>query len=279
MDNTSGDIPWTFETLRESAYRISRRREALSVGLLEGGIMLGLVWGATCDVMPGHQPALLWPGALCLGQDVLFEFLWPERVVRLRSAIYGPVTMIAIVLFRWPYVVNYSPTVMRLLILAGLTGCVLICVAIVLRWPVRRVPEQVAVDRWMKMHRRDLKRAQLDSRHDVMGVATPHGSMRLKRLGDYILIGHGLMKLCDMDQLRQVSIKPVEPISDDGRTRVAFECGRYRGEGKTTKTCIDRVREWQDSVACNHHTGGSRKPGRIGYFRFLEDDIEHPWGM
>ena len=278
MEHISSALPWTYDELREAAYRVSRRREAVSVALLEATLMLTNVWGATYQVMPGHDPVTMWLAAFCLCQDVLFECLWPTRVVRSRSLLYAPAAFIALIAYKWPNETLSHPSITSVLIMIALSGSVILVVAIC-KWPVRRTAKQLAVDKWIAKQRRDLKKARLEAHEDVLGVATSHGGMRLKRIGQYVLIGHGLIKLCDIALLEEASIDPVEPMKNTERRKVTYTCGRYTGTGKTTQECLDRLQTWKEASSCSGIDIERVERDRVGYFRFLEDDIEHPWGL
>lgn len=284
MEHVSSNLPWTYDQLREAAYRVSRRREALSMGLLEAVLVVGLVEGATCGGRPEYQPVLLWLAAVCLFQSVLFECLWPTRFARARTLIFGVASVIAIMVRRWPQVVPdvYLSIYILALTMIIASGVVLFSVAIINRWPIRRTAEQLAVDKWMASQRHDMMKAKLKTREDIIAIATKRGSVRMKRIGVYAIIGHGLMKLCDLAYIEDIRIEPTEPaesIETIKRIVVSYDCGRYEGKGKTTMQCLDRMQAWKEQLPARQGEHRPRKKTRVGYFRLFDADAADSWGL
>lgn len=276
MLDTKAPLKWAFEELQTAAYRVSRRREAYwwtGIDLTLGIIMLASSLGL---LGPEYAPIPLAAASLLFLQDAVYEFLWPTRFVRLRAFLIGLLFFPAAASFRYPEYVPDSPYLSGFLIMGAAIYAPLFFIAIA-RWPVRRTTEQLEMDEWIARNRKDNSKANLAEREDVIGVSTRCGKMRMKKLGDYVLIGHGLEQRCEMAHIALIQVNPMEAVKDVGRTTVTYKCGRYEGKGKTTRECLDRLQRWTSEVAepCEEQKHVYRK--RIGHFRIFEGDEKDSW--
>lgn len=274
--NIARDLPWPWDELWSSAYRVSRRREAVGWSIFSLAMAVTFFGLSASGAIPRWSQIICFPGSVFFLMDGVYELLWPTKLVRLRSASVYPTFIVSALAARYPYV--NRPEFLWVIVLAGAVYGGSFCAAIG-RWPIRRTEAQLVIDKWWRNQRRDIVKADLNEREDIIGVNIGFGRMRLKRLGDYVLIMHGMERRLDIDLVSNVRMEAEGPVRESDRTTIRYECDSYKGKGKTIKVCLDRLEAWKED-ASNSLQDDQEIMGRSGgYFRTPERDQKNFWGM